>query len=97
MKKASALLLFIFSLTILLPVAHALVTQQSTSVFIVDEEQSEAGEMVEIKDDKKEVSNQFYLAIIATIAMGKQKFHSVKNASIPAAPALEKNIPPPNC
>ena len=51
MKLVASILLFVFSLTVTLPVAQALLAKNQISLFVVDEEKSGSNELNEIKEE----------------------------------------------
>ena len=96
MKLIASILLFVFSLTVTLPLAQALLATNQITLFVVDEEKSGSNELNEIKEEKKDIANQFYLSVIAMQPALSLDLFWLNQAKIPPAPFLEKTTPPPN-
>jgi len=96
MKLIASILLFVFSLTVTLPVAQALLAKNQITLFVVDEEKSASSELNETKEEKKDIANQFYLSVIAMQPALSLDLFWLNQAKIPPAPLLEKTTPPPN-
>ncbi|MEY4637997.1 MAG: hypothetical protein ACK5DU_03655 [Bacteroidota bacterium] len=96
MKLIASILLFVFSLTVTLPLAQALLAKNQITLFVVDEEKSGSNELNEIKEEKKDIANQFYLSVIAMQLALSLDLFCLNQAKIPSAPLLEKTTPPPN-
>ena len=96
MKLVASILLFVFSLTVELPLAQSLLAKQQIALFVVDEEKSSSNELNETKEEKKDISNQFYLSVIAMQPALALDLFWLNQAKIPSAPLLEKTTPPPN-
>jgi hypothetical protein len=96
MKLIASILLFVFSLTVTLPLAQALLAKNQITLFVVDEEKSGSNELNEIKEEKKDIANQFYLSVIAMQPALALDLFWLNQAKIPSAPLLEKTTPPPN-
>ena len=96
MKLIASILLFVFSLTVTLPVAQALLAKNQITLFVVDEEKSGSNELNEIKEEKKDIANQFYLSVIVMQLALSLDLFCLNQAKIPSAPLLEKTTPPPN-
>lgn len=96
MKLITSILLFVFSLTVTLPVAQALLAKNQITLFVVDEEKSSSNELNETKEEKKDISNQFYLSDIAIQSALSLDLFCLNQAKIPTAPLMEKTTPPPN-
>jgi hypothetical protein len=96
MKLIASILLFVFSLTVTLPVAQALLAKNQITLFVVDEEKSGSNELNEIKESKKDLSNHHALPISAVEPIYLLTECCRSAANIPPAPLLEKTTPPPN-
>jgi uncharacterized membrane protein YgcG len=96
MKCIASLLLFVFSCTVTLPLAQSLFAAKKVTVFVVDEEKSTSNQLTEIKEQKKDLSNQLYLADITVVVTPSLTKCGYEQAVIPPAPLLEKTTPPPN-
>lgn len=97
MKCIASILLVVFSCTITLPLAQSLFAAKKVTVFVVDEEKSSTSQLTEIKEQKKDLSSQLYLAVTTSVVVTSLTKGSYLQAIIPPAPLLEKTTPPPNC
>ena len=96
MKLIASILLFIFSLTVTLPLAQFMLAKNQVTLFVVDEEKSSSNQLNEIKEEKKDISSQFYFAVFAAQPILPLDLFCLLQSKIPAAPLLEKSTPPPN-
>jgi len=96
MKGIASILLFVFSCTITLPLAQSIFAAKKVTVFVVDEEKSSSTQLIEIKEDKKDISTHSLLT--CKVAQVKSNDGNKCNLQIyiPTAPLLEKTTPPPN-
>ena len=88
MKLVASILLFVFSLTVALPLAQSLLAEQQIAFFVVDEEKSASSELNETKEEKKDIANQFYLSVIAMQPALSLDLFWLNQAKIPPAPLL---------
>lgn len=97
MRTVAIFLLLTFSGTILIPLAMSLTNQNQVSLFIVDEEKSSnANQINEIKEQKKEY-NSFFLVPLAPSKNNATLLRSDgRCALLPPSPYLEYVAPPPN-
>lgn len=96
MKLIASILFFVFSLTVTLPLAQAMLAKNQVTLFVVDEEKSSSNQLNEIKESKKDFSshNAFPVSAVEPVSLLAKPCRSVAN--IPPAPLLEKTTPPPN-
>jgi len=84
MKKAASIFLVVFSLTIALPLANSFLVQ--SHIILLNE----------IKEEKKDITNQFYLYLNTTLSSVLLPPFCPLHLNMPDAPSLEKSTPPPN-
>lgn len=96
MRLIASILFLVFSLTVTLPLAQSLLAKNQVTLFVVDEEKGSSNQLNEIKEEKKDISNQFYLSAIATQPTASLDLFCLLQSNIPAAPLVEKATPPPN-
>jgi hypothetical protein len=96
MKRIASILLFVFTCTITLPLAQSLFAANKITVFVVDEEKSSSNQLVELKEDKKEISSQSLLTCNLLQVKNNGGNKCYLHILIPAVPLLEKTTPPPN-
>jgi len=97
MKIVAFFLLLTFSGTILLPLAMTLTKQNQISLFIVDEEKnSDANQINEIKEQKKDYSSFFLICLPPAEKNADTKRGDGRSCLLPTSPYLEYVAPPPN-
>ncbi|MBM3414611.1 MAG: hypothetical protein FJY16_06730 [Bacteroidetes bacterium] len=96
MKLIASILLFVFSLTVTPPLTQSLLAKNQVTLFVVDEEKSSSNQLNEIKEEKKDISNQYYFSTIATQPIASIHLFWLLHYNIPTAPLLKKSTPPPN-
>jgi hypothetical protein len=97
MKTVAIFLLLTFSGTILVPVAMSLTKQNQISLFIVDEEKSNnAGQVNEIKEQKKDYNSFFLMTPPLTANVSLRLLGDGRSCLLPPSPYLEYVAPPPN-
>lgn len=96
MKLIASILLVVFSLTVTLPLAQSLLSKDQVTFFVVDEEKSSSNQLNEIKEDKKDSTQQFYCTVFAIQPILPIDLYCLMQSKIPTAPLLEKTTPPPN-
>jgi hypothetical protein len=97
MKTLALFLLFTFSGTILLPVAMSLTKQNQISLFVVDEEKnSNANQINEIKEQKKDYSSFFQICLAPAEKHVSLNRVDGRSCLLPPSPYLEYVAPPPN-
>ena len=97
MKTVAIFLLLTFSGTILIPLAMSLTKQNQVSLFIVDEEKSSnANQINEIKEQKKEYSSFFLVPLAPSKNNATLLRSDGRCALLPPSPYLEYVAPPPN-
>jgi len=96
MKKAASIFLVVFSLTIALPLANSFLVQSHIILLELGEEKSSSNQINEIKEEKKDITNQFYLYLNTTLSSVLLPPFCPLHLNMPDAPSLEKSTPPPN-
>jgi hypothetical protein len=96
MKTLALFLLFTFSGTILLPVAMSLTKQNQISLFVVEEKNSNANQINEIKEQKKDYSSFFQICLAPAEKHVSLNRVDGRSCLLPPSPYLEYVAPPPN-
>lgn len=97
MKTVAIFLLLTFSGTVLLPLAMSLTNQNQISLFIVDEEKSSnANQINEIKEQKKDYGSYFLPLLTPTWNKISASMGDNRRCLLPPSPYLEYVAPPPN-
>jgi hypothetical protein len=97
MKTVAIFLLLTFSGTILIPLAMSLTKQNQVSLFIVDEEKSSnANQINEIKEQKKDYSSFFLVGLAPAANDAALHGGDGRCSLLPPSPYLEYVAPPPN-
>ena len=97
MKTVAIFLLLTFSGTILIPLAMSLTKQNQVSLFIVDEEKSSnANQINEIKEQKKDYNSLFQLCLAPSEKDAALLRSDGCCSLLTPSPYLEYVAPPPN-
>lgn len=96
MKSIAVILLFVFSGTMIVPVAQSLISKKLVTFFIVDEEKSGTNQLNEIKETKHFANHLFVITQIGDNTLFTSSFLTHSKTSLPTSPVLEFIAPPPN-